>query len=62
MRFCFIRTLSYLVDAVVNGLVNSVLCLRGKHDFVSFRSGENSRDISVYVIEEKEPRGNVPMR
>ena len=26
MRFCFIHTLSYLVDAVVNGLVNSESC------------------------------------
>jgi hypothetical protein len=63
MRFCLIRTLSYLVNDVVNGSVNSESCAYAvQHDFMSFRSGENNRDVSVYVIEGNELCGNVPMR
>ena len=37
MRFFFIHTLSYLVDAVVNGSVNSECCAYAvQHDFMFF--------------------------
>ena len=56
MMMMMMMTLSYSADALVNGSANSESCtFTVKRDFTSFRSAENSRDVSVYILK----KGNV---